>query len=215
MHIVVCAATAFEIQPAIDFIKKELNENDIEVLITGIGLMETTYSLTKFISQRKPGLIIQAGIAGCFNNQAHLGKVVIIEKDTVADLGVTENESFVPVFRIGLTGADQFPWQKGWLVNGSELIDKVSLPKVTGITVNEISTSKEKLSYYRSIGAEIESMEGAAMHYVALKENIPFIQLRGLSNFIAERDKTKWKMEESIKTLNEEIIKLIKEIKQQ
>jgi futalosine hydrolase len=213
MHLLLCAATTFEIEPAIGFIKKELAGEDIEVLITGIGLMETTYSLTKSISQRKPGLIIQAGIAGSFNNQANLGNVVLIEKDTVADLGVTENGSFNPASRMGLTGADQFPWKQGWLVNGSDIIDKVSLPKVTSITVNEISTSDEKLAYYRSIGAETESMEGAALHYVALNENIPFIQLRAISNYIGERDKSKWEIQVSINQLNEELIKLIKEIK--
>ena len=55
----------------------------------------------------------------------------------------------------------------------------------------------------------IETMEGAALHYVCLQENIPFIQIRSVSNHVGERDKTKWKMKEAINNLNTELSKLI------
>ncbi|MBK8310223.1 MAG: hypothetical protein IPL04_04300 [Chitinophagaceae bacterium] len=55
----------------------------------------------------------------------------------------------------------------------------------------------------------VESMEGAALHYVCLMEKIPFIQLRAISNYITERNKKKWNMKESITNLNKEIIKLL------
>jgi futalosine hydrolase len=38
---------------------------------------------------------------------------------------------------------------------------------------------------------------------------MPFIQLRSISNYIGERDKTKWKMKEAIENLNAELLKLI------
>jgi len=40
-------------------------------------------------------------------------------------------------------------------------------------------------------------------------EKIPFIQLRSISNYIAERDKTKWDMKKSIINLNKELVRLI------
>jgi futalosine hydrolase len=46
-------------------------------------------------------------------------------------------------------------------------------------------------------------MEGAALHYIAILEKIPFLQIRSLSNFIAERDKQQWKLKESITSLNQ------------
>jgi len=56
----------------------------------------------------------------------------------------------------------------------------------------------------------IESMEGAAFHYVCLQEAVPFLQLRAVSNMIGERDKTKWLMKEAIDNLNKELIVLIR-----
>jgi futalosine hydrolase len=53
-------------------------------------------------------------------------------------------------------------------------------------------------------------MEGAAVHYVGLMENVPFLQLRSISNLVGERDKKKWKLPLSIKNLNQTLIDLLK-----
>jgi futalosine hydrolase len=56
-------------------------------------------------------------------------------------------------------------------------------------------------------------MEGAALHFIALHQKIPFIQLRSISNNVGERDKTKWKIKEAISNLNEELKNFIDLIK--
>ena len=68
---------------------------------------------------------------------------------------------------------------------------------VTGITVNTITTTTTN-TYQLMYNAITESMEGAALHYVCLQNNMPFLQIRGLSNYIGERNKTLWKIEESL-----------------
>lgn len=55
----------------------------------------------------------------------------------------------------------------------------------------------------------IESMEGAALHYVCREFNIPFIQLRAISNYVGERDKSNWKIQEAIENLNQTILRFI------
>ena len=52
-------------------------------------------------------------------------------------------------------------------------------------------------------------MEGAALHYVCLSEKIPFLQLRSVSNYVGERDKSKWALREAIMNLNIELQRLI------
>ena len=67
------------------------------------------------------------------------------------------------------------------------------------------------MDYYRNtLGAQIEYMEGAALHYVCLQEKIPFLQIRSLSNFAGERDKSKWVLKESIAHLNLHLQQLLK-----
>ncbi len=55
-------------------------------------------------------------------------------------------------------------------------------------------------------------MEGAALHFVCLRERIPFLQLRTISNKIGERDKTKWNIGLAILNLNAELILLLNEL---
>ena len=86
----------------------------------------------------------------------------------------------------------------------------VELEQVEAVTINEITTSTERTSYYKNeLGAQVESMEGAALHYVCLQENVPFLQTRSLSNFAGERDKSNWLTKEAISSLNSELQKII------
>jgi len=115
-----------------------------------------------------------------------------------------EKNKFKSVFQLGLKEMENFPWQQGKLFNNRiDLFKDVDLPLVTGVTVNEITTEEKRIAYYKNnLEAKIETMEGAALHYVAMMENIPFIQLRSISNYIGERDKTNWTLSESISNLN-------------
>lgn len=209
MRVLLCAATEFEIKPTIDCIHKNA-VNDIDILITGIGLASATYHLTKAMHTVKPGFILQAGIAGCFDKNLSLGKTVVIENEIIGDLGVQENEKFNSLFDLKLLNQNDFPWKNGKLPNNIELLNQTGLPIVDGVTVNEISTNKKKISFYKNqLNAGIESMEGAALHYVALMEKIPFLQLRSLSNFVGERNKIKWIIPEAIANLNRELQKIL------
>ena len=183
---------------------------DIDVLITGVGLLATTYSLTRQVGLKRPGLIIQAGIGGSFNKTLPLGTVVAVQKDTIADLGVMEKRAFKTVFELGLISRKTSPFTNGWLVNKSDLIQRSKLKKVTAISINEITTSAKRIREYKKMFTPtIESMEGASLHYVCGKENIPFFQLRAISNYVGVRDKKKWKLKESIINLNKELIQLL------
>jgi len=204
MSILLCAATEKELTPTIDFLQHSDLYSEVDILITGVGLSSCTYHLTKQIHIKQPSFIIQAGIAGSLDESLHLGEVVIVEKDQIGDEGVMEKNKFKSVFQLGLKEMENFPWQQGKLFNNRiDLFKDVDLPLVTGVTVNEITTEEKRIAYYKNnLEAKIETMEGAALHYVAMMENIPFIQLRSISNYIGERDKTNWTLSESISNLN-------------
>jgi len=82
--------------------------------------------------------------------------------------------------------------------------------KVKAITVNRISTEENFINQIKEkFSPIVESMEGAAFHYVCLKEDIPFLQIRSVSNMVGERDKSTWLLKESIDLLNDELIRLL------
>lgn len=208
MHILLCAATPFEVGPVKDWIEKEKKGN-IELLLTGVGLAASVYSLTKAVCAHKPDLILQAGIGGCFDETRELGSVVAIRNEIIGDLGVEEGGRFRSLFDLNLLSPDAKPWTSGKLRNDGPLIETAGLPVVDGITVNEIGTKAERIAYWKCEGVTVESMEGAALHYVALQEGLSFLQIRSLSNFAGERDKSKWLMGASIARLNSELQRII------
>lgn len=209
MQLLLCASTEFEIKPTIDFICNQ-NIQNTEILITGVGMLATAYSLTKKILSKRPDFILQAGVAGCIDEKLPLTKIVLIANENIGDLGVEENGTFKTLFDLKLLEKNSFPWKNGKLPNHIEALKLAGLTIVDAVTVNEISTDKERIAYYRNhLQASAETMEGAALHYVALQEKIPFLQLRSLSNFVGERDKSKWMMDMAIANLNIELKKVL------
>jgi futalosine hydrolase len=182
MNILLIAATAKEIEPFFEYYRNTKRPQNIDILITGIGLTATTYRLLKQVQLKRPALVIQAGVAGCFDRKIPLGAVVAVKKETIADQSVIELKKLKTLFDLQLIPHDQFPFRNGWLENDNMFLKKLKLKKVNAISVNEITTSKQRVRFYEgSFRPAIESMEGAALHYTCLMEKIPFIQLR--SNF--------------------------------
>lgn len=215
MTCLLVAATSFEISPFIDFYRDFDNQfgskYELDILITGIGLTASTYSITKQINLKRPDIVIQAGIAGCFDRNIPLGSVFAVKQDRIADLGVVEKNKFRSLVDAGLVPANHYPYTNGWLVNKSEALKKTKLKKVKAISVNEISTQKKRIKFYEeSFGPVLESMEGAALHHVCLMEKIEFIQLRSISNYVGDRNKKNWRLQTSIDKLNTELITLLK-----
>lgn len=208
MQILLIAATEQEIQPF------AANNTGVDIMITGVGMPSALYHLQKRINQVEYDLIIQAGIAGSFNSGIALGDTVLVIKDCFADLGMEEKENYKPVFETGFADKDEFPFKDGWLINPNEHLNTTGLSIVKAITVNKVSDSKlQKQQFIQAFDADIETMEGAALHYVCLQENIPFLQIRSVSNTVGDRNKTKWKMKEAIENLNIELTKLINQLK--
>lgn len=211
MAILICAATEAEVEPTRRFVNQQKIDDKVQFLITGVGVVAATYSLTKSVGSSRPSLILQGGVAGCFDENIALGTTLVVQNESLADLGVVQDRKFTSLFELGLADEDSFPWKNGKLYNVHAHTLQTGLPFADSITVNEITTSNERMMHYKNtLGAVIESMEGAALHYVALMESVPFLQVRSVSNYIGERDKSKWLLQNAIGNLNRELERLLK-----
>jgi len=209
-NILVAAATAKEINPFIALIRTG-NFTNVDIVISGIGLTACTWHLSKQLALKKYDLVIQAGVAGSFDLNNPPGNVVAVKQDAIADQSVVELKKLKTLFDLKLVPQDQYPYKNGWLINPhKEILKKTKLKTVNGISVNQISTSKQMIKFYRNTFDPVtESMEGAALHYVCLMENVPFLQIRSISNHIGERNKKKWDMMDSINNLNNALMRII------
>lgn len=204
MNVLIVAATDFEIEPFIQQKKKA------DILVTGFGIPATIFNLTKKLMSKNYDLAIQAGIAGTFNETFSLSEVVVVKEDCFGDIGMEEKGRFYSLFDNGFLKENEFPFSDGKLFNHSKILEKNSLSKAKAVTINKISDDIfHNKMLHEKFNSEIETMEGAAFHYVCLQQKINFLQLRSISNKVGERDKSKWKLKPSIENLNKELIKII------
>ena len=205
MKILLLSATEFEINT---FLNTSINKDKIDVLIGGVGMASTILNLTKRLISNKYDLVLQAGIAGVFNNKnIELGDVVMVKQDAFGDLGAMEKNNFQSIQEMKFNDGNE------WLINENELQKQFKYPLVKAITVNTITDNEAVINALQNKwNADVESMEGAALHYVCGQLNIPYLQIRSISNAVGERDKTKWQFKKAIDHLNLELDSIIAQL---
>lgn len=220
MKVLVTAATQSEWHIASQLLPAQMVHESgtwhIQFCTTGVGMLATTYSLTHLLHVHQPQIVVQMGIAGAFDHQIPLGTVTAIQSDIVGDMGVWEQEQWNTIFSLQLAQRNEPPFTNGQLVNKYlQQLNVLSLPIVNGVSVNQITTQKPQIQLYsQQMKAQVESMEGAAIHYVCLQQQIPFIQMRSISNYVGERDKSKWQLQQSINNVNLALVKWIHHLQQ-
>lgn len=210
MKLLIVAATDGEIAPLLHHLNQNAYANVPDILITGVGMVATTYTLLKRLQTKQYDLVLQAGVAGSFNRDIALGEVVFVVWDQFADLGAEDHEHYQDVFELGLEQRGQPPYEQGRLVNPTGPAIDTVLRTATGLTVNTVSGSLKTIAMRTAkFDADVESMEGAALHYVCLREGMPFAQVRAISNYVIPRDKSSWRMKDAIINLNKWLIAYI------
>jgi futalosine hydrolase len=225
MNILIIAATQLEIKPFITKINSEKSDNEfperihfknhsINFLITGVGMVFTTYKLTKALNIKGYDLVINAGIAGSFNRNIKIGDVVFVEQEEFGDLGIENSNRFETVFEKGFTKKNEFPFKDGLLnCNFPESTKSIDLTHVKALTSNTAHGNQNTINkLIEKFNPDIETMEGAAFFYVCLIEKVNFIEIRAISNYVETRDTSKWDIPQALENLSNHLIKIINKI---
>jgi futalosine hydrolase len=210
MRVIITAATNLELDGCAKKASQVFKKSKLKISFhaTGIGMLASGVKLTQLAATHKPELIIQMGIAGSYSKKEPLGKVMIIASESIADLGVRENDTFKDLFETGLQKENEVPFKKRKLTNPTiKSLNVLKSDLVAAVTINEITTSAKRIKEIIAANNPVlESMEGAALHYVGGLTKTPFIQIRAVSNYVGERNKAKWKLNESIEQLEAYVI---------
>lgn len=216
MKILVVSATQFEVKPLLDFLgialpttgmnnaNIDFEDKDIQVLITGVGMVNTAFMMGRYINSLFD-IAINVGVCGAFDRQLVLGQLVHITSDILSEMGAEDGDGFLTYDQLNLPGEHMF--YENYTIS-NPFID--SLKKVKGITVNtvhgnEININKVQQLYH----PDVESMEGAAFFAGCARAGGNFIQIRAISNYVEKRDKSKWQIPLAIKNLNDFLINFI------
>ena len=171
-----------------------------EIVISGVGMVNTTYALTKHLSAHFYDLVINMGIAGCFDSAIKIGDVVEVVEDHFSEIGFENGEEF-----------EHFSDFK--IINTFKVGGKTNLQQVKGITVNMVHGNVDSIvEIVKRLNPNVESMEGAAVFKVCKEFDVPCLQIRAISNKVENRNKAHWDLPLAIKNLNATVAQIITEL---
>ncbi|GEM_PF-5753538 len=186
---------------------------EISTFICGVGILNTLFNLQQFYYQSKVKIdkIIFAGIGGGFQESGiALNDICIAQSEILADMGVMTDSGvdFAPIKRFGVENKIDIKSSLFKQIS-SEYSSEVKVGSF--LTVNSVTASySRKNFFYSNFHPVCENMEGFAAAFLAQKFNIDFIEIRSISNFIAERDN--WEIDASIDALNNFLIRVVENI---
>ena len=184
--------------------------SELILALTGIGKVNAACAATLLLERCTPGLIVNTGCGGAFQGcDLAVGDVAIASSETCADEGVETPEGWRG---LDLIGIPVFQGNGERIFNRIQLAEDLSvgalrLARESGfrgelgpfLTVSTCSgtTSRGDRLLQRFPGI-CENMEGAALAQVALIYGVRFLEVRGISNLVEDRDPSRWDVKRAV-----------------
>jgi futalosine hydrolase len=204
MDIIVLAATAGE--------AASLEGAGATVVIGGIGAVNTAHALTRcLIAQPRPSLVIQTGIAGAYVPAGvEVGSVLLATEEMYGDLGVITPAGWLPADAIGIPLVEargghparfnEFPCDPQLVAAAAAIAGPLVARTGRFLTLAQVTGVRELGdALHRRFNALCESMEGAAAAHVCALHDVPFLEVRGVSNLVEDRDRESWRIADAVR----------------
>lgn len=191
-----------------------LGRLEISLLVAGVGSFSTFFNMNQWLSvNKKPDLALNAGIAGSYDDKIKIGDVVMPVTDCFADAGIENGDNFLTLFEAGLLKPDEFPFIAGKIHSDDNYTVKLKhlITPVCAITVNTATGSEiTRAKKINKFNPDIETMEGATFFYICVREKIPFLAIRSISNRVELRNKDNWNVPLALDKLSEKLNEVFK-----
>ena len=212
LKVLICASTANELSgiKGLDtkslIVGKIFTYNDlIYIALIGVGYFSSVYYFTKIALLHEYCLVFAVGISGDYRLTQPIPQLYVVESACFADSGFEDKQgNFKPLVGSNFIGNNSFPFDNGVINNGLAKVfaQEYGLETCRANTVNRTRTEKKLTEeLLRQFPAEIETMESAAIQYVAKLERVPVIEIRATSNHVTPKYIESWHIGEAIALL--------------
>jgi futalosine hydrolase len=182
-----------------DAVRAGADPGHVIVEPVGLGPAPPAAGTARLLATGHYRAVISAGIAGGFPGRAPVGAIVIGARSIAADLGAESSEGFLPIEELGFgrSRIDADPTLfKGLTaaLPGAVAGDVLTLATVTGTA----GTARRLAERFPA--AVAEAMEGFGVAVAA--GDLPFAELRAISNPVGPRDRAAWRLKEAFAALS-------------
>ena len=173
----------------------------------GVGKVNAAMATQLMISLYQPDLILNAGVAGCFDH-AEIGDLVLAEQFMQHDFdtsNIGDEEGFVSTVNCTYFPTSDFDRAKA-------AMDKVGLPYRTGLVATgdwfgvDCDRSRHIAEKFHPLLCE---MEGCAIAQVCLRNGVKFMSLKSVSDCLFEHHDFYFNFPTAMKDLNRVVVQFI------
>ncbi len=195
--VLVVTATAAEMSRLQDHVG-----SDVQFLVVGVGLVETTFNLTRYlVAHPEVTQVLNLGIAGGFPAAGvSVLDCCLATSETIGDLGIcfdTHIENLDPSL---LAAGNDYSGMNAfhahcleWLERGDDVVHCGKF-----LSVNGVSGSARRGAMVNRQACICENMEGAAVARVCLGMHLDWVEFRVVSNLVEDRDVASWQIDPAI-----------------
>jgi len=179
------------------------------MLATGMGKTNAAQALTSLLEHHPVRGVLNFGVGGAYPG-ARLGvaEVALATSEIYGDEGVAAPTGWIGTEGIGIPllereeqrWFDEFPLDAELVERALQAVRAEGMPCQSGpfVTVSACSgTGARGRELEERHGAICESMEGAALAHVCTLYEVPFLEVRGISNAVEDRDLSRWRLREA------------------
>lgn len=171
--------------------------------VSGLGKTNAAHAATVLIEKFSPSCIVSFGIGGTYlSSGLRVGDIAVAEKEVYADEGVLLKDGLhsfeitgIPLLKVrGRKYFNEFPADKRLGRQALKAACAIAHSK-SGVflTVSACTgTGKRAAELAGKFDPICENMEGAAIAHICRIYGIPFVEIRGISNIVEDRNMKKW-----------------------
>jgi futalosine hydrolase len=197
----------------------------VAVCLAGMGKVNAAHAATLLLTRYSPEALVVFGIGGAYlSSGARVGDVVLATEEISGDEGVLTLEGFKDTEYIGIpllknassVFYNSFPAPEALAAQSYQALLTfeqagrgrvlrgifVTLSSCTGTAAR----AGELEDRYHGI---CENMEGAAVAQVASLHGVPWVEIRGISNMVEERDLEQWDVRAATHAVQNAVIHLL------
>lgn len=164
-------------------IEGNMNDENVIILKSGIGKVNAAIATTLLMERYNPRAVINTGSAGGFDQELHIGDIVISTDLVQHDVDVTTFD-YVPGQVPGLPAT--IPATKDLISIAEQAMKDVQLTYKTGLigSGDVFMEDPDKVDHVRTLFPTMlaAEMEGAAIAHVCHQYDVPFVVIRSLSD---------------------------------
>ena len=194
----------------LDSFRGRVGGREVLLAVTGIGKVNAACAATVLLERFTPQLLINTGCGGaCAGSGLCVGDLAIASGESFPEEGVETPQGWrgldligIPVFQgRGKRVFNQIPLDRDLAAGALALAREHGFRAELGPfhTVSTCSgTAGRGAELLRRYPGICESMEGGALAQVALVYGVPFLEVRGVSNLVEDRDLSRWDLTRAV-----------------